>query len=311
MRRQLIALSLAACGSGGSPSTDAGASDAAVDAAPLPMCDGVVLSPPQGFDFIDHIPASEDFVFDAAGYLVGVSLETGALIRTTYAAAPPETIAPDVSDFGRGTRILAGGDVVVADPRSGTILRFAANGSSTPIASLNDPNGIAVGDDGMIYVTSGAGRVVRIDPDSGAIADIHTAAGLTFDGIAFSPDFRTLYFNQESGQISRVAIDAGGAAGPVEPFAQIVPEFLLDGMTTDVCGNLYVIEMSGVVWQVTPAGDATMWLDVRGDNPFVPALNFGSGRGGWSDTSIYVMSFNGGVYEADLGVAGRLDPHLR
>ena len=313
MHRQLIAslLCAAACGGGSTPET---VQDAAPvpDSMPLPSCDGVEPTKPTGFTRLEHIPPSEDFVLDGDGYLIGVS-QGGALVRTAYpAGSSPETIAPDLTGFGRGTRILPGGDIVVADPERGMVLRVAANGSSTPIAAINDPNGIAIGLDGMVYLTSGGGRVVRIDPDSGDVIDIHTSdIGETFDGIAFSPDFKTLYFNQESGQISRVAIDAGGAAGPVEPVATIEPEFLLDGMTADVCGNLYVVEMTGVIWQVTPAGDTDIWLDLRSDTDFIPAVNFGSGRGGWSETSIFVMNFNGGVYEADLGVAGRVDPHLR
>ena len=69
--------------------------------------------------------------------------------------------------------------------------------------------------------------------------------------------------------------------------------------------------MVGAVWMVTPGGVATEWVDLRGVADFVPAVSFGSGRGGWSATALYVMDFDGGVHEAEIGIAGRLDPHLR
>lgn len=312
MRRRIVgvaALALVAAGCGsGTDATDA-APDAAADAALPAECGSLVA--PASFTNIVHIPASEDFVLDADGFAVGISQTGGNLIKTAYTPGTPTTIAPNVSSFGRGTRILPGGDIVVAEPDSGSVLRFAANGSSTPIASVNQPNGIAVDQNGIVYLTSQADGVVRIDPDSLDVSPVHQAQDRSFDGIAFSPDFGTLYFNEESGQVYSIAIGPSGPTGAARPYVMIEPSFLLDGMTTDLCGNLYIIEMSGQVWRYTLAGALELWLDLTGEGAFVPALNFGSGVGGWKADSIYVMDFNGGLFEADLGIGGRVDPHLR
>jgi hypothetical protein len=86
-------------------------------------------------------------------------------------------------------------------------------------------------------------------------------------------------------------------------------------MSMDECGNLYVVEMGGVIWRITPEGAASHYYEFGGGGGpgfvFLPAVNFGSGIGGWKRDALYVMSFNGGVYEVETGgIRGRLEPHL-
>jgi hypothetical protein len=42
----------------------------------------------------------------------------------------------------------------------------------------------------------------------------------------------------------------------------------------------------------------------------LPALNFGSGVGDWQADKLYVMDFLGKMYEVDVGVPGKWEPHL-
>ena len=86
-------------------------------------------------------------------------------------------------------------------------------------------------------------------------------------------------------------------------------------MTADICGNIYVVDMSGVIIRVTPSGEPEVAVTVgSGDvwemGEMIPAVNFGSGYGGWKSDHLYVISFSQGIYEVDMGVAGKPEPHL-
>lgn len=84
-------------------------------------------------------------------------------------------------------------------------------------------------------------------------------------------------------------------------------------MTADACGNIYIAQRSGLVWRVDPDGKTEVWLDLSG--AVLTDINFGSGRGGWRRTATYVMSVGGtlgaGLFEAEIGLPGRLDAYLR
>lgn len=79
-----------------------------------------------------------------------------------------------------------GRDVYMAD-RSGTLLQLIDDGEplATPrqlASGLDTPEGVAVTDDGRIYVVeSGAGRVSHVDPDTGTVTPI--AEGLALRGL--------------------------------------------------------------------------------------------------------------------------------
>jgi hypothetical protein len=43
---------------------------------------------------------------------------------------------------------------------------------------------------------------------------------------------------------------------------------------------------------------------------FISAANFGSGFGGFERENLYVMNLNGGVFEIEMGIPGKWEPHL-
>jgi hypothetical protein len=258
---------------------------------------------------INHVPGSEDFTFDKAGNLVGVELQNNALRSTPFTGASQVLVPGAVTGLGRGIRYLLDGDLAVVD-KAGTLLRIASNGSkSTILGGMSQPNGIAVGLDGFVYLTMSTGQVRRINANGGAYTVLVNEAARSFDGITFSPDHKTLYVNEESGKVSKMSIDAAGAAGPLQQIADLSGESILDGMTIDECGNLYVVQMSGVVWRVTPAGEKTKVV-VLPAGAFICAVNFGSGIGGWKNTALYIMNFSMGVHEVELGFRGKKEVHL-
>lgn len=282
---------------------------------------GMTTGPPGPMSDCNNLPAlpvaytilpastgSEDFTFDTEGNMLGVSFDTYALTRTTYEGVAT-AILPSVSTWGRGVRVLSNGDYLVAEPDAGEILRITPAGSKTTILSTPDqPNGLAMHPNGMAYLTSGGGQLRRFDPDTGDLTVIDQ--GPSFDGITFSPDYRTLYYNSETGEVFQMSVDEQGLpTGEPSLMVTIPLTKILDGMTMDECGNLYVVEMTGVVWRVSPELELEPAVEV-GDATLMSAVNFGSGYGGWKADHLYIMDLGGAVFEANIGVYSKPVPHL-
>jgi hypothetical protein len=255
-------------------------------------------------------PSAEDFTFSADGYMISVS---GGLKRTPF-GGPAELLVP-LPWSGRGTRFLPDGRLVVAAVETGDLMLLDPDTGAQQVLAggLSNPNGVAVGIDGKVYVAT-SGQILQVDPDTAAIEVIADLPGNSFDGIVFSPDFRRLYFNEELGQVHYLDFDDDGNPGTSQVGAQIPVSIgfgILDGMSVDACGNLYVIEMNGVVWRVR-ADDGLVEEVVRlsGIN-FIPAMNFGYPEvGGWDHDALYVLDFAGAVYEVQIGVPGKWEPHM-
>lgn len=252
-------------------------------------------------------PGAEDFTFSPDGYMLSVS--TGSLKRTPY-GGPAEVMVPGLADV-RGTRMLPDGRLALAAIDTAAVMLLdPVTGAASVLANLQNPNGIAIGLDGKVYVAT-TGAIRRVDPATGVVETVVDMPGNSFDGLTFSPDFTRLYFNEELGQVHWVDFDAAGQpaglGGPIE-----IPNgaSLLDGLAMDACGNLYVIVMSGKVYRVWTDGRIEELVDIGGF-AFIPALNFGYPPvGGWGNDQLYVLDFLGNVYEVDAGVPGKWEPHL-
>lgn len=310
----LLVLVSACSGGGGNDNGDSDGgqvdSDASV-AEPDAMivqadCENIPALPATGSSV--NWRSSEDFTFDGEGNLWGISLEDMALHKITKDGTRT-VVKPNVSSWGRGIRFLPNGDLVVAEPDSGSLLRIKPDGASTVIlGNISEPNGVAIHPNGMVYLTSENGILYRIDPDSGFNTHI-VNGGPSLDGITFSPDYRTLYYNTEGGRVFTMPVDEDGVPeGGGQTFVDLPEIEILDGMSMDECGNLYVVEMTGIVWRVTPEKVVEKALEIGNGmfgGAFIAALNFGSGVGGWDAKSLYVMDLMGKIYEVPMGVRGK------
>jgi sugar lactone lactonase YvrE len=211
----------------------------------------------------------------------------------------------------RGIRYLPDNKhLVFADRGSSSLVRLNLDDFSkeTTASGFNEPNGVAVDPDGNAYLTGADQTIVRIDPMSGKTDTLYTSEETT-DGIAFSPDFKTLYFDSEMGNVYKMPLNDDGTAGDVTLLATIFQgEGILDGLTTDICGNVYVVDMEGTIWRVSPDGEKEMVVELGGD--FINAVNFGSGKGGWKADALYIGGMSGAIHEVELGVIGAPQPHL-
>jgi sugar lactone lactonase YvrE len=295
------------------------------------------------------MPGTEDFTFDKLGFLLGVDSETNMLFRAKYDGTR-EDLVPNIGLVAggfpvRGMRFLAGadsttGDLVFADVGGGGLskVNMQSKTKSSLATGANQPNGVAVDPNGFAYLTAADGNVWRVNTKTGQSSEFfkQAVAGVSLDGIAFSPDYKRLYIDTEMGYLSYLPIKDDGTAGDYVIMAKLSDEQtassggppMLDGLTVDECGNIYVVQMSGTIWRVSPdsletkekvvkvitiastdAGFPTGGPPGMGVNMF--AVNFGTGVGGWKSDAIYIMNMMGNyVYEVVVGVKGAPQQHL-
>jgi len=267
---------------------------------------------PAPWTYLTWVPPSEEFVFDDSGYLFNVDAFPDLVWRTPF-GGPHEIVAPYQSREVAGTRFLLDGDLVVCDEGDDAVVRIGMDGGSELIAGgLTSPNSVAVDDKGQVYVTA-YDEVWRLDPDNGDKTFLHAVPGSDLDGLTFSPDFKSLYFNQdEGGAIGLIELDDEGNALDAYVVGNAPADFWneLDGMTTDECGNVYVVRIDGRIWRLNT--DLTMEpvADLTEEYPTATSINFGSGVGAWERDHLYVMDRQGGMFDIDIGVRGKWEPHL-
>ena len=142
---------------------------------------------PDGHRLVERFEGFEEAV-DALpldGDIVVSEYETGSVLRFDPAAPDDRTVLASGLEAPAGLA-SHGGDLYVAD-RSGTLLQVLDDGERVDpprvvADGLAAPEGIAAGDDGMLYVVEQeGGRVTRVDPETGAATPI--ADGLVLDSL--------------------------------------------------------------------------------------------------------------------------------
>jgi hypothetical protein len=277
----------------GRPAGDAGAADTVpavgcASLAPLPLTATLIKGP----------PSSEDFTFDRDGYLV--ALEGARSLVRLEAGGRPELVFPNIVAHGRGLRVLAGGDVVIADDARSLLVRVDATGAARRLTTtIVSPNGVALGPRGRLYVTDfGGGGVYRVDPDSGEAVELANP-GAGSNGVGFDRAYTSLYVgDHDTGVLSSFALGADGSLGPAEVRARGLGK--PDGLATDECGNVYVASWDTRLYRVSAAGAVEVATEL---GKKISAVAFGSGRHGWDERTLYVMNIEeGGVFAFPLGV---------
>ncbi len=303
-----------------SGSADGGAKDGSVDGSkdandgavvfdgnyPYPLPDGAVAviqwggtgktnNPITDVEFIDGLQWVPQFgallVSDAE--LVG----TGTLYKYTIdAAAPVQLPGYGINPIGTGLLADAGfftgsetGKLYFSPIDGGPPVVFSATFGGT---RYNQPNDVVVRNDGFIYMTDpkysgdqqGGTSVFLIRPDGGTTTVVGPAAAKTeFNGIAFSPDQKTLYVsitNDTFGlpsNIMKYPVNADGTLGAGVNFitadgGTATRNGGVDGITVDDAGNVYVAVVGGVEIY-NPAGAFIGFITLTNRN--VSSLAFG------------------------------------
>ncbi|WP_294642509.1 SMP-30/gluconolactonase/LRE family protein [uncultured Aureimonas sp.] len=185
------------------------------------------------------------------------------------------TTLRDPSDNANGNVLDAGGRLVTCEHRTRRVTREEPDGRLTVLADrfegkrLNSPNDAALAPDGAIWFTDpvfgirqpdeglmaepeqDARRVYRIDPSGRVDAMIATLDQP--NGLAFSPDGRTLYvadsgaaLNPEgAAEILAFPVAGGGQVGTGRRFAAVTSG-VPDGLCVDAEGRVYAACEDGV-----------------------------------------------------------------
>ncbi len=271
------------------------------------------VPPPTSSNRLSLDYPGEEFIFNDRGHFV-TAVDWAGTVANMRRDGEWSFTAPIDSNEVAGVDIDLDGNLIVADEGNGALIAVANNGSTSVIlGSINSPNSIAVGANGALYATD-YDTLLRVDIATGANEVLAEFPGHDLDGLAFSPDFRTLWFNQDDeGEVFRMNLDASGDAIDVQHVLSIdtIPGAVeLDGMITDVCGNLYILRMDGLVSRLLADGSFELDYFQIDDASYTSALHFGSGIDGWESDHLYVMGRSGFLEEIDVGIDGAPEPHL-
>lgn len=202
---------------------------------------------------------------------------------------------PSLREAGANGLALGRGGLLLADSGTRAIVRVdLATRQRTIVADayqgrrFNSPNDLVVSRGGDIYFTdppyglTGVQKsplrelaytgVFRITPDN----QVHLVADNLFpNGIALSPDDRTLYATDQSGWVA-IDLDASGTPTGQRPFvpSERVGGARGDGMKADTAGNIWASGRGGI-YVFSPAGTHIGFAPIAGP---VSNCAFGPGR---------------------------------
>jgi len=214
--------------------------------------------------------------YDVNGNLFAVNFKTDGTIGLIHenGAAELYVTLPNGST-ANSIELDKQGNMLLADYTGHNILKVNSQTKEVTVYAhhndFNQPNDIVINWKGQIFASDpnwkeGTGKLWRIDED-GSTTLLANQMGTT-NGIALSPDEKTLYVN-ESAQLKLWAfdIDGGGAISNKKLFYQF-EDFGLDGMKCDSEGNLYVTRHGkGTVAILSPDGKILREVLMKGKKP--------------------------------------------
>lgn len=243
--------------------------------------------------------------FGPDGALYAVSFgRDGTIGRVTFdadgkAKATLFTTLP-AGSTGNGIRFDVDGSMYIADYSGHHVLRIApGERDATVFAHMpqaNQPNDVAISPDGTLYASDpswadNTGQLWRIDR-SGTPHLLESGMGTT-NGVDVSPDWKRLYVNESVQR--KVWVYDIRADGSVSNKRLLIAfdDHGMDGMRTDVKGNLYIARYgAGVVAVVSPDGTLLREVKLKGQKPTNVAF------GGQDGRTVFVTLQDRGAIEA-------------
>jgi gluconolactonase len=196
------------------------------------------------------------------------------LIENAGGASNPP---PDAFIGSNGMAQAPDGSVWMVQHGARRIVRVGPDRTLTPVVSafegqrFNSPNDLVFAKDGALYFTDPPYGLAKQDADPAkelAFNGVYRFANgrvqaLVRDlnrpnGLAFSPDYRSLYVNNSDpakNLVMRYDVAADGTLGAGRVFADLTGkgDGLADGLKVDARGHVYTTGPAGV-WVFTPAG---------------------------------------------------------
>jgi gluconolactonase len=255
------------------------------------------------------------------GFYYFVDIRANKLFRVTPGKAP-EMVRENTGE-GNGTTFDLQGRLVMCEGSHRRVTRMAADGRLETLVEryegkrLNRPNDVVCKSDGSLWFTDPDLRVpfaerelpyagvYRITPDGTTtlMADCEYP-----NGLAFSPDERTLYVanTRWTQYIHRFELDAAGKVVRRSIFAEMTSDDdkngVPDGMKVDVEGRLYCTGPGGT-WVFAPDGKRLGIIQT----PEVPANICFGGR----DLRTLFLTARTSIYTLRVNVPGQPHPWYR
>jgi gluconolactonase len=164
------------------------------------------------------------------------------------------------------------GEMLLADWVRHNILKVDMDTKAVSVFAHNDnfnqPNDIAINKRDQLFASDpswkyGTGKLWRIEPNGETVL-LADSMGTT-NGIALSPDEKTLYVNESvQRNIWKFDVDEAGNISNKKLFTQF-PDFGFDGMKCDERGNLYVTRHGkGTIVILSPTGEQLREVQMKG-----------------------------------------------
>jgi gluconolactonase len=223
---------------------------------------------------------------------------------------PPDPAAVVVMASGsNGLALALDGKVLAATHDVQSLSKFDALTGAREMLGItyqgkhfNSPNDLAVRSDGNVYFSDpdwqlgprtsqiGMMGVYRVAPD-GALSLVKGPLNKP-NGVALSPDERTLYVGSQDNDVLSFALDAAGTPDAGTTFVSTGSS---DGMGIDCAGNLYVV--AGTI-KVFSSGRQSL------GEISVPKQPSNVAFGGPARKTLYITA-QSGLYSIELNVPGR------
>jgi hypothetical protein len=287
------------------PAPDASPPDTTSVAPPVAAC-ASGARPPGNIRRVGEIPRSDEFTFDNDGQLIALS---GNDVVRIGGGRFPQVLFRNVSSLRQGgaMRVLPDGDMLIADYSQDRVLRVdLQTGRERGPMQVPSPIKMAVGPGGDLYVTSNQGSIYRVRPTTGVV-DMAVNTRLRLGGITFTRDYKAVYVGaQDERAIYSLQVGPTGALSAPVLWTPNVPA--PQTLTTDECGHIYVGgSEDGRIRRIGASGDAEIVANLTAND--IWALSFGSGKHGWSDTSLFALDNDEGtLFEIPLGLKGAPAP---
>jgi gluconolactonase len=279
-----------------------------------------ILEPTQAERLATGFGFTEGPLWHPNGFYYFVDIRKSMLHRL-IPGKPPELVRADTGE-GNGTTFDLRGRLVICEGGNRRVTRWSGDGRSEVLVDryegkrLNRPNDVVCKSDGSLWFTDPALRVplaqrevdhagvYRIAPDGATtlVADCEYP-----NGLAFSPDERTLYVanTRWSQYIHAFELDTAGVVIRRRIFADMASDEtdgVPDGMKVDVEGRVYCTGPGGT-WVFAPSGERLGIIRT----PEVPAnLAFGG-----PDLRTLFLTARTSVYTLRVKVPGQPHPWYR
>jgi gluconolactonase len=229
-----------------------------------------------------------------------------------FDAAGKKSVFRRPSNRANGHALDAHGSVIEAEAgngkNAGRIAKIAADGTATMLADsfrgkpFIEPNDLIVKRDGTIWFTdpnlglvpplgSAVHGVYRLDPKTKVVTRLTKALNAP-NGIAFSPDQKTLYVTDYAGDgLVSFPITTGDTLGP-ERHLQITG---CDGVGVDERGNIWATTCSSYILITNPVGKEIGEIDV-------PGTTTNLAWGGSHGKTLFITTQEGRIYSLALTV---------